>query len=633
MPYRTGGWWYSAGPSRACLPASTAACPTTARARPTIDAGTAADPGSRCCSTRTCSPRATTTRARRRSQVSPDGDSLAYSVDHDGRRGHVLHVRDLPPARTSTRRSRHVLRLRVGGRQPHVLLHHARRDAAAVAGAPPRPRRRPADGPATRSCTRRTTSASSSASALSRSGRPGRHRRSASSITSEVHLIDAHDPTGPARLVAARRQGVEYSVAHHGDDLYVLANDERAELRAVAGADWPTPDPRQLAAGDPAPRRTPGSTASRPSPATSSSTSAAPGSPGLRVLDLADRRRAATSSFDEAVYTVVAGREPRSSTPPPTGSATSRSPRRRRCSRRTSPPASGGCSSSQPVLGDFDPADYDAARVWADGRRRHAGPDLAGVARAASPADGTAPGLLYGYGAYEIEHGPVVLGRPALAARPGRRVRHRPRPGRRRDGPALVRGRQVPGQAEHVLRLRRLRPATSSPTGWAAPDRLAARGGSAGGLLMGAATNLAPGRCSGRSSPRCPSSTPLNTILDPTLPAHRHRVGGVGQPDRRPRGVPLHAGLHARTRTSAARPTRRSSPPAASTTPGSATTSRPCGCSGCARPCRQTRRPRPSCSRWRWAPATAARPAATTPGARRPRSLAFVLDQLGIDAS
>ena len=42
--------------------------------------------------------------------------------------------------------------------------------------------------------------------------------------------------------------------------------------------------------------------------------------------------------------------------------------------------------------------------------------------------------------------------------------------------------------------------------GWTTPEVLAARGGSAGGLLMGAAINLAPDS-SDASSPRSPSST------------------------------------------------------------------------------------------------------------------------------
>ena len=41
---------------------------------------------------------------------------------------------------------------------------------------------------------------------------------------------------------------------------------------------------------------------------------------------------------------------------------------------------------------------------------------------------------------------------------------------------------------------------------YTSPDLLAARGGSAGGLLMGAVANIGPEH-STRSSPRCPSST------------------------------------------------------------------------------------------------------------------------------
>jgi oligopeptidase B len=54
-------------------------------------------------------------------------------------------------------------------------------------------------------------------------------------------------------------------------------------------------------------------------------------------------------------------------------------------------------------------------------------------------------------------------------------------------------------------------------TGWTASDRLVARGGSAGGLLMGAVANLAPDAFAGIVA-QVPFVDALNTILDPSLP-------------------------------------------------------------------------------------------------------------------
>jgi len=53
--------------------------------------------------------------------------------------------------------------------------------------------------------------------------------------------------------------------------------------------------------------------------------------------------------------------------------------------------------------------------------------------------------------------------------------------------------------------------------GWTSPERLIARGGSAGGLLMGAVANMAPEAFGGIVA-QVPFVDALTSILDPTLP-------------------------------------------------------------------------------------------------------------------
>jgi oligopeptidase B len=69
--------------------------------------------------------------------------------------------------------------------------------------------------------------------------------------------------------------------------------------------------------------------------------------------------------------------------------------------------------------------------------------------------------------------------------------------------------------------------------GWTSPERLVARGASAGGLLMGAVTNLAPEAFSGIVA-QVPFVDALNTILDPSLPLTVTEWEEWGNPLERP---------------------------------------------------------------------------------------------------
>src|SRR5258708_28681063 len=65
--------------------------------------------------------------------------------------------------------------------------------------------------------------------------------------------------------------------------------------------------------------------------------------------------------------------------------------------------------------------------------------------------------------------------------------------------------------------------------GWTTPSRLIARGGSAGGLLMGAGANLAPQDFGGLVAP-VPFVGALTPILDPSLPPTVHEWEAWGDP-------------------------------------------------------------------------------------------------------
>ena len=338
--------------------------------------------------------------------------------------------------------------------------------------------------------------------------------RTASKLTSEVRLIDAAAPGGDATVVAPRRHGVDYDVDDAGDRLLILHN-EGAENFELATA--PLSDPAAW-------------TPLVPHRADTRLLSMAAfagfiviwfrrdGLTGLRILR-SDGGGEQEIAFGEPVYRVSPGPNPEFDSARFRLAYTS----------LVTPGSVYDCDMAtgeltllkrQPVLPSpsgepYRSEDYEQHREWAvasDGTRI----PISLVCRRGTPRDGSAPCLLSGYGSYEISRDPgfsipvlSLLDRGFVYAIA--HVRGGGEMGRAwyNDG-KLLRKRNTFTDfiacAEHLAR-----------SGWTSASRLVARGGSAGGLLMGAVANLAPQDFAGIVA-QVPFVDALNTILDPSLP-------------------------------------------------------------------------------------------------------------------
>ncbi len=180
-------------------------------------------------------------------------------------------------------------------------------------------------------------------------------------------------------------------------------------------------------------------------------------------------------------------------------------------------PASGASTvvRVQPVLGDFDPARYTSARLWAtaaDGARV----PISVVHRRDVALDGRAPALLVGYGAYEHSSDPVfrasrlsLLDRGFVCA-----IAHV------RGGGELGRAWYEQGKLEHKANTFSDFVACAEALvaeRYTSPERLVARGGSAGGLLMGAVANMRPDLFAAIVA-EVPFVDVVTTMLDADLP-------------------------------------------------------------------------------------------------------------------
>ena len=357
--------------------------------------------------------------------------------------------------------------------------------------------------------------------------------------TSEVHLIESTAPESAPRVVASRERGIEYDVALRGDRLYILTNAEgatdfkimTASLDAperAAWRDWLAHEPgtyvraQLLFAGHHVRLERVG------------------GLPRIVITDL-ETGEAHTVAFEEEAYdlTLLPGYEFETetlrfvyssmTTPAQTFDYDMRT--RARTLRKT-----------QEVPSGHDPADYVTRRLTA---ASHDGAEVpvSLLHRRETPLDGTAPLLLYGYGAYgHAIPAAFSTNRLSLVDRGFvYAIAHI------RGGSDCGYGWYLDGKlakktntfadfiaaAEHLIAER-----------YTAKGRVSAHGGSAGGMLMGAVANLRPDhlrqhRRRGALRRRAQHHVRQGPAADAA------GMAGVGQPHRGRGRLPHHRGLRA----------------------------------------------------------------------------------------
>ena len=339
-----------------------------------------------------------------------------------------------------------------------------------------------------------------------------------SKVTSEVRCIASTTPQQSPSLIEPRRQGIEYEVEHHRGAFLLLTNDGAEDFRMVA-----TPSDH---------------------PSRDSWLELLPARPGIRLegIDVFDSH--VVSYERDAGETAIRIHpldeqdpwgQPLDSgwlVPHPESPSTSWGGANPEPSSKTlrfeySSLVTPHCvldldlgthaiveRKRQAVRG-YESKDYVTERLWAnaiDGTRV----PMSVVRRQDAPLDGSAPCLLYGYGSYEISIDPVfsstrlsLLDRGFVFAiahvRGGGELgRHWYEQGKMLSKPNTF--TDFVSCAQHLV-----------DTRWTSPDRLVARGGSAGGLLMGAVANIAPDLFRAIVA-EVPFVDCLTTILDETLP-------------------------------------------------------------------------------------------------------------------
>ncbi len=449
-------------------------------------------------------------------KVSPDGKRLAYSLDETGYRDFQLQVRDLGSGKdlpwkaprtdgavwaadsatvfyitsNAARRRNQLWRHRVGSTSPDALVFDEKDELYNLE------LERTADG---------------------------RYLllKSFAKDTTELRILPADKPLAAWAVLLPRKSGIEYAAEHREGQLYLRINDRGPNFRLVA-----LPMPRNLSvsaaqlakARELLPQR---DDAMLERVALFKRYMVVQlregGSVRLRVFDLAhSEAQPRDISFSEAAYTAQIGenREFDSDT------------LRLNFGSMTTPASvydyalnDGKLTlrKQQPVIG-YDASKYESKRLWATAKDGTRVPISLIYAKAfrSEGGEGPRPLLLRGYGSYGIPSDPrfnandlSLLDRGVVVA-----VAHI------RGGGDLGRRWYLDGKLSKKMNTFTDFIACAEALiqqGWTQPDKLIINGGSAGGLLMGAVTNLRPDLFKAVVA-EVPFVDVINTMLDETIP-------------------------------------------------------------------------------------------------------------------
>ncbi len=343
----------------------------------------------------------------------------------------------------------------------------------------------------------------------------------------EIRYLSADNPTGAFKVVVPREEGHEYDVDHYEGQFYITTNKGAKNFKVVTA---PMSDPSVKNWTPFIPHiptiKIEGLSFFKNHLVVSEREG---GLNYLRVIDMKAKKshRIAT---DEPDYSMGLGANPefdttsirysyQSMVTPSSVYEYDLNTKERKLLKR------------QDVLGGYDPAQYEAKRVWAPARDGKQVP-ISVVYKKSTKLDGSAPMLLYAYGSYGASMAPTFSSaRLSLLDRGAVYAITYIRGGGELGEEWREQGRMMQkmntfndfiDSAEYLIRSR-----------YTAADRLVIQGGSAGGLLMGAVSNMRPDLFKAVVA-QVPFVDVVNTMLDATLPLTTSEYIEWGNPNEKP---------------------------------------------------------------------------------------------------